>query len=533
MTLRAIIWAAVSTPSQATDDKVSISQQVVEAEAIAKKNGWIVIDTLVMPGHSRRFYSLADLCRFARKKGFDAPDWLMSHIERNDFDVLIARNTDRLARTQSMGFEILERIIEDNKAQVYLLETGLMTRENWRGLATITTYKAASDVDNLNRRRNQTLESYAARGIPVASKIMFPFREVRSLIDNKYQRVGMEIDPQHRQLLDDVAKAILEGIGWRNIEMHLYEKYGHAHPETGGPFPSTTFYKRVHDPKWWGHSARHYKSHGQLHGHAVDTWVYDENAPLPEGVTMYRNTHEPVWDEQTRDDVKQELARRRLAVRGAAIAANPRTFAGLFVCGKCGYIMKCIEGNKPRKAIVCESRFTAIGTVSPCRGQPSINYNRVIPFVSGLLQMMLDERHPDVMHRLFPDTRPIRDSHASRLQQLQAELSDVESRLQKLVAKLSTLSADVSDILDIEINRLADRRRALLNTIDQTRSYVETEPDMLAYKQLEQQGIQEFWLQSRREINQALHRLLGQKVFVAMDGEIVGVTDAPSNRRKK
>jgi hypothetical protein len=51
---RAIIFLAVSSQAQVGEDEISLPQQEAEARAFAAAQGLEVVDTLVVPGFSRR-----------------------------------------------------------------------------------------------------------------------------------------------------------------------------------------------------------------------------------------------------------------------------------------------------------------------------------------------------------------------------------------------------------------------------------------------------------------------------------------------
>jgi hypothetical protein len=50
-------------------------------------------------------------------------------------------------------------------------------------------------------------------------------------------------------------------------------------------------------------------------------------------------------------------------------------------------------------------------------------------------------------------------------------------------------------------------------------------------KEIAEMSLEAFWKQEIRYINQVLHRLLGKKRFLLLDGEIIGVAEV--NRRQR
>ena len=60
--MRILPVAAVSDPQQATADKTSVQSQLDLIRAWADANGHTVVEEIVIPGHSRYYDNLADLC---------------------------------------------------------------------------------------------------------------------------------------------------------------------------------------------------------------------------------------------------------------------------------------------------------------------------------------------------------------------------------------------------------------------------------------------------------------------------------------
>ena len=53
-------------------------------------------------------------------------------------------------------------------------------------------------------------------------------------------------------------------------------------------------------------------------GQKVGMWVFDPAEPVPEGVKMWRDTHEPMLTGDLAERLKAELRRRSLAIKGSA-----------------------------------------------------------------------------------------------------------------------------------------------------------------------------------------------------------------------
>lgn len=526
MAERAIILCAVSRPEQATLDKVSMRQQEIDGRAVCEQHSWHVADVLRLPGYSRNFFTIADLAEYARNKKNNVPDRLMEHIRRRDFDILVARQGDRVGRTQTLITEVIERTIRQARAKVFLVETGMIDAVNFRGMAAITGFQAASNNDNLVRRRRETMTDYAAKGIPTSSGVLFPYIEVRN---EEHVRTGIRIDERHRPLLRHVADLVLEGIGWRLLEQELYERYGYAR-DNGRPYPRAFFFKRIFHPIWWGHSARFFRGEEYANGQRVDTWVYDLDAPLPPDVVLFPNTHEPVWTGELAERVKSELARRRLVARGSARTEKTKRFAGLCVCGNCGRYMKCIhKGNWD--AVACHSRFFTPVDQDICPPSPSVSYARLQDYLHRRLQRMLDLQNPASFLDIAPQT-----DDADELKRAQKDLETIIASARKLVQKQMTLPDELSDIYDEELSALAERRSKVeryLDELKRQRSSHDAVRQRVGYDRVRQVGLDNFWQQDDRTINQILHDLFAGYSLVIAQGHISHDAPAPPHRHHK
>src|SRR5689334_9451085 len=126
---RAVIWCAVSTKAQ-VDDKDSLPTQESEARAFCDREGLEVVAVLLVPGHSRRYTDIHELAAAMRKQGIDAFDRLLDLWATRGFDVLVCRDGNRFARTQSLFSRVVEDTINIG-ATIYSLADGKVDKENF------------------------------------------------------------------------------------------------------------------------------------------------------------------------------------------------------------------------------------------------------------------------------------------------------------------------------------------------------------------------------------------------------------------
>ena len=94
---RALIFAAVSSEEQASDDKASLDGQVEQARAAAENAGYTVVREVIVPGASRKYYDPEVAKR-------EVPQYaeLEAAVERRSVDVVVSRSTDRVARGEGV-----------------------------------------------------------------------------------------------------------------------------------------------------------------------------------------------------------------------------------------------------------------------------------------------------------------------------------------------------------------------------------------------------------------------------------------------
>jgi DNA invertase Pin-like site-specific DNA recombinase len=237
-------------------------------------------------------------------------DRLIKHWQAEDFDVLVCRELERLGRTQTMIALMVEQTIAVG-ARVYSLADGWIDNSNQRGIIAISGYKAASDIDRLVKGRKKAMAERARRGLPTGPAAILSHRIVR---DEYGKAIKMVVDESKQTLIRDAAVLLLQGVSWSAIERELYERYGHV-DKNGKPYAHLRFYGLFNHPAFWGHSAQHFRDYRYPNGSKTDMWTFDASYPVPEGVIIHRNTHEPALSGKLAHMVQEELRRRRLVDR--------------------------------------------------------------------------------------------------------------------------------------------------------------------------------------------------------------------------
>ncbi len=510
MTHRCIVWTAVSTEVQAQDDKASLAEQERQSRALAEANGWRVLDVLRVPGHSRRYIDIHDASRDMLAEGIDAFARLLQHWHDADFDILIVRDGNRFARTQTLHAYVTERTITAG-ARIYSLADGWIDEHNYRMWIAMNGYSAASDIDRLVKASQAPKERLAERGLPPQGPAPWFMRIERT----EYGRaLTASIDRTYQRLYDDLAALILEGVSWRNMEHELWNRFGHG--KNGRAWKKHTMYFAVMRAAWWGHSARNFANTSAPNGQASDLWIFDEDAPLPPGVTIYRHTHDPVWSGEAAERIKAELRRRRHELRGNARKGHIHRFTGLVMCGHCGYIMSHNYGSYQ-----CRSKWQSIDSPSRCTRSRSIPWRLIQDYATDILTRMIDQADPEFFIR--PD---VQDNPAQRIASIEADIASIEAQTRRLITKQASAPESLHQLYDEQIQGFGEQLRILQASLTAARlewQHHRADDAQLAFRDLTAYpSLDEFWASGEVRVNQVMHRLMAQRRFVVHNREVVG-----------
>lgn len=512
MPLRCLLWLAVSTSEQADDDKMSLSQQEADARAIAEKEGLHIVDVLIVPGHSRRYVDIHRLAADAQRQGIDAFHRLLRHFEDRDFDVLVCRDSDRFARTQSLHAYIVESVI-DIGARIYSLADGWVNDKNYRMFIAMAGYKAASNVDGLVALREQGMRKRAERGLPAHTPV-WSHRLVR---DSAGRAERLEVDETTQDAVRDAAALLLEGVAWNKIGRVMYERYGHVSPATNKPYHA--IHSLFFSPYFWGNTAHNFTRNDHT---VYGAWCFDASETPPEGAEVFYDTHPPALTGDLAKRVQQEM-RRRFGLKGKSRPYAVSIFSGLLLCENCGYgLLLSRSGSKKTTYYHCASRY-----VNPlgCDKTKVASVERFKAQITPVLQKLHEGAPPEAVFATA-DTEHSR----TRLERVERAIAEANGELLNLVrlqAKNSALEASYQTVINEtneRLNQLTEEYNALkrlhaVNRIDE-RQRVAIE----ALRRLDR--VEEFWEQSDIEVNRDLHTILGRWRFFCLNGEIMRLARA-------
>jgi len=520
---RAVIWCAVSTKPQATEDKDSLGSQEREARALCEREGWQIAAVLRVPGHSRNYIDIHRCAADMRKQGIDAFDRLLELWSSGGLDILICRDADRFARTQTLLSYIAETTVFEAGARIYSMADGWIDERNVRMWISMAGYRAAGSNDDLTRKRVMGSRRRVERGLS-SKGVSFGFKLERRPYGDRSQSDRLLPDPDKRRMIDDMATVLLDRVGWNRFGKVLYQRFGHVNPETGKPYERWFFKAFFHNPYTWGNTAYRYALRYGL-------WAFDESFPVPEGTLVYRAKHEPLYSGEIAERIKAELRRRHKAKggrgRGGKGADRYYPFTGLLSCAECGYTLT-VWSRVHVARDGTQSRYTwwycaRASREKTCANTHYIKDSVVRTYVDSLLRAVLSAGSFDVVLNESSNG----ESPATRLETLHREITELEKQIDGLIMHQATAPAILRERYTAQIEAAAER----LEILERQRSEMQrSQPDQdrqrvqeIGMRDLAAQSMDQFWALDANRINRILREVFGNVRLVVKDAQIIGL----------
>lgn len=171
--MRAVIEAAVSTGAQAREERYSLPQQVASCLELCQQRGWQVVAQIVIPGHSRAYNWLDELCADCAEYGN-----LLRIIRSDATDLVVVRDYDRLWRTDALRAQVMA-VCREHRTQIYALnqpvepvDPALLSQGSDSSLIITAVSGVVSQLENETRKRRLAMgmRGRIARGLPPGGK---------------------------------------------------------------------------------------------------------------------------------------------------------------------------------------------------------------------------------------------------------------------------------------------------------------------------------------------------------------------------
>lgn len=512
---RAVIWCAVSDPSQAKEGKESLPAQERDGLVACQKIGATVISVLKVPGFSRSYLRIEECAEDMAAKGIMAMRDLDNMIRAKNFDCLVVRRGDRFGRSQSLFTIIVESIVAEMGGRLF--ETSRqrwVDKSNFRDYIATEGYRAASEIDNNVERARMGMIGRIHRGLPMTD-IPASHRLIRDPQTGKAAR--LEVREELRQLWDDAAALLMSRpeISWKRIESELWLRHRHVNPDTGRRWSEGFFYSLLYNPLVWGAAA-----HGYLKKN--DVWAFDETEPLPQGVTIDRQPNPPIPPLYTGDlaeDLKVEL-RYRTKKRGRTPHKSYK-FSGLLVCGSCGRTM----------SVATHAGITWVGwrclDKYKLEGRGCTNFQNILdPLVQEQVDLYLERWLDSASPASLPMSRSDPQLVATqRIDQLIKELAALERRVDRLIGLQTEAEENLRGNYTQKLSQESERKQVLLAELGSLQATQESASlvaaRISAHQELKTLGLEAFWKKHPSEIKRTLLQIVGKSRFVVLGSEIV------------
>lgn len=528
----ALVWLAVSSERQTTEDKISLPEQEEQARLWCEANGYKVIDVLSIPGHSRYESDVISALEDFAEKGVYAYHRLREYWKTGGVDVLVCYHDSRLGRSASLYTWVLENTIRAG-IDIYRIMGGWVTEADSSVQNAIGILTATADLKRLMKMRKVAMPKRAERGLNVGPKPVFSHK---TIFDDKGNDIRVEVDRSKQRLWDDLATVILEGVPWDLLERVLYERFGHVDTDNK-PYKNRKFYDLLYTPMFWGNGAWNWRPRGGAKWKRQGFWIFDEQDPAPEGVLVFYGAHEAVYSGKTAEKVKAELRRRRSFIKGHNSPHKTKMFSGLMICNECAYSMAFHKSNSSGwMGYRCMSIYhTKKYPERVCTQRKYIDLPDIRSFLDHKLRLLLD---PSPNWSAFFDGAPLDTTVLDkRIEQVENEIADSEKQARQLIRKQALADEEHDALYDEELRALAKRtsilkteRNNLLRSLPNNQTDTNNR-DMQA-AELRAMGLAAFWKQDERTINQVLLGIFGRYRMAVESGEIIGFDIAPPHFNK-
>lgn len=538
MPLRAISWVAVSTAAQADDERASIPAQIADNAEVAKKLDLTITDTMIVPGHSRRYLDIHELARDARAENIDAFDRLIKHFKDKDYDVLIVRDGDRFARSQALHAYIVESVI-NGKARIYSLADGWVDENNYRMFIALGGYRAAGEIDNLLKRAKIGKIKRAEKGIPGGNATPISHLIER---DKLGKPIRVVLRPNMESFWQDLAMLLVTGKSWSSAARQMYYR-GHRHPDSGAMLRSNHLRRHILQPFVWGKSF--YGGKGLF-----TTWPFNPASEPPPGLTPIHDPELPipvVYGEEficsgphgipiTVTQLKQVLIElealeqqvKQTGLYSRSEAQHP--LSGILRCATCGsflrYKQRTFRNGSKLYQYVCAKGDLYAGVCSDqARIKESLANQQVNEFLQYILYENEDTEQAKRVLSAELKSNPAQDDNPLLL--IKADIARTQQEYHGLIRDRANTQSPrqlaTLDLLISEQESKLDKLESLLKAqIQQTSNpYNEAAKQESLDTLRELPALSTFWEWQPSEINRMLRTIIGKQRFIVKDKQII------------
>lgn len=523
---RVVNWGAVSSGVQAQDDKDSMAEQFRTLREHEERQGWEVVDEILIPGFSRDFYTYEEFCVAAEKAGITDPRKMFKHWQDQDVDIIACVNFSRLGREEAIIQEFVGRTYGMGSF-IYTAKNGLIPPEQRRHITMIEAYSSKSEIDEFVRRRHFGMKKRGSLGLQTG-KMSYMHRytynpngdpvKTRGADGNEYY---ITVDRERVQpLLDDLYEVFVhDRTGYQYLARELEAR---GHQRGGGKrFNYLFFADQVWNPLFWGHISYGVTGRGGHRRWLIDPAHADERPPNSE---MYYNVVEPCYTGERAERFRSEMYR-RMMFQGGTAHKNRWRFSGLVYCARCGNVMgirgKATATNRFYQCMRYFRRKHDWSDLPPCDHKTFLRSDTIQAYLEAKVFPALQSPQREAFIRnLYAQPQQSRPNH-------DRQLTAVQSQIDTLQANMSDPAFPTAAREDAfrNMERLYADRARLTKMVEVERLQTHAADDHLAVlEHLDLAAeIATLWDKPEQEINQRLFTILRGARLFALEGQVVGL----------
>jgi DNA invertase Pin-like site-specific DNA recombinase len=479
------IWAAVSTTSQAEQEKASLPEQETKCRAVALSRGWTEsAGPYIVPGKSRtRWVNLRDA-----ENEIPPLHAMLEDAKRGMFQILVTYDYNRLrdlldpvAKTlANYGVQIFSvsqpvEPIPPEEFHPYASDSESMVR----GMSQIISRWQNAD---LRRKYLYGVSARVRSGLP---GLRVPYGYIKPPGQEQDTKAVPIISPVEAQIVSEIKTQFLGGASYYDIRDWL-DRRGVPTPEGAGGWSHTTAKKILLNPFYAG-KVFFQRSRTVRDPNSPDKPRVKQNASY----LMAEGKHKALysWDEY--QAILAEVKRRESLPRN-----NRYQFSGLLVCSVCGARL-CHDHGVWRCKLKGQPKVDHIG----------MSVDEALALIPRALQKALHDVSPAVPSQMAVPAVDLSALERQRRRVQQAYESEVYG-LEEAEKKIKAIDAQIHELKDGESTKLRKQkeREQFLLTLDQAREILGTLPPWVAG-------------QDPKRVNQFLLRLC-RSITVTPDGVI-------------
>ncbi len=435
----AALYARVSSDRQDVD--LSVSAQLRALKEYAKANGYSV---------AREYIDEAESGRVANRPQF------REMIEEGSkpkapFDVILVWKFSRFTRKREHAVAFKSQLRRKGIRVVSITE---QAEDNATGRLLEGIIESVDEYysENLAQEVVRGMREAALRGFFLGSKAPFGYRKVK-VSDGAKERPTLEVDPATAPVVEEIFEKSLRGSGLKELCKELNER------------------GVTNRGKRWNKGGLHYVLRNEAYtGTAV--WGRISKGEKAQDPVRVEGAWPALVSRELFDDVQQAMSDRAPKVQRPARVGSPYLLSGLLRCGVCGKPYSAQGAKSGQFAYyVCGTLFReGAGTCSA----RYLNAPKLETFVvEKIRERILNEETIVALVTLVAEEIDAMAGELSgRLEVVEAELSDVRKRLEKLYEAIETSELTL-EVLSPRIMSLRHREEQLEAARDDAETQLE------------------------------------------------------------